>query len=286
MAGIIQMDFDLRTCDAAFDFVLEFMRMTPDDFTVEYKIDSKNDFETFWNRNFQIIDDVDISELRIIAFHVLGSLDNCDEIKANGLCNLQTVLSSNTIFSRLLKEKGIYFDITNKILHAGSIDYDIDYEHYKNRHFLTGDAEALKNIAHRVYYDYCVNGFLCNDNVYNYSKDIHKRPEFFIDLCRLIPVVQEIESYWKNSAESYRIDFYATIDQVHRFNFDLDEFRDPPYDDWFDLLDDMKIKKWMLSHAIDRAYDQLYSELFLYIKDDCFISPEQILSYSKIEKDK
>ena len=43
----------------------------------------------------------------------------------------------------------------------------------------------------------------------------------------------------------------------------------------------MKLKKWMLSHSIDRAHDDL-GMTFLYVKDDVTIPPNQIISVSKI----
>ncbi len=275
------MVFDLRTCDSAYRFVLGFMRMTPDEFITERTIECENDFEKFWRHNIQRIQNVDISHLRIMAFHVLGSLDGCEEIKKNGLRNLQMVLTDDTMLSRLLRDRGIYFDIIERRLYAGSEEYDIDYEHYRGRHFLTGKEETLDRISYRVFYDYCVNGFLVNDNVLNYGTRIHERPEFLMSLGELLPEAQKVERYWETHADSYRVDFFVTKDQVHRFNFELDEFRDPPYEDWIDLDDDMKIKKWMLSHAIDRAYDDL-NELYLYIKDDFIVPPNQIVSYSRL----
>lgn len=39
MEGGVFMDFDLRTCDAAYYFVLDFMGMTPDEYIKEnYKL--------------------------------------------------------------------------------------------------------------------------------------------------------------------------------------------------------------------------------------------------------
>lgn len=51
---------------------------------------------------------------------------------------------------------------------------------------------------------------------------------------------------------------------------------------WDELDDSMKIKKWMLSHAIDRSNDMLGSEIAIYIKDDVIIPPDQLLAYSKL----
>ena len=100
-------------------------------------------------------------------------------------------------------------------------------------------------------------------------------------LGELLPQAQKVEAIWKNKAKSYRVDFYATVNQVHRFNLDLDEYRDPPYESWLELDDEMKLKKWMLSHAIDRAHDDL-SMTILYVKDDVVIPANQIISVSEI----
>lgn len=281
MEGGIFMDFDLRTCDAAYYFVLDFMGMTPDEYITERIINCENDFETFWCRNIERIKSVDISGLRLMAFHVVGSLDECREIKDNGLMNLQSVLSKETILKKFLEKAGVTFDIPNKLVKCNGNTYDIDYEKYKGHHFLTRIDEKLDRVAHRVYYDFCVNGFMANDNVFNYGTNIHERPEFLMTLGELFPQAEKVEDFWRTKAKSYRVDFYATVDQVHRFNFELDEYRDPPDEDWFDLDDDMKLKKWMLSHAIDRAHDDLGMTI-LYIKDDVIIPANQIIDITEL----
>jgi len=275
------MQYDLRTDKSAYDFILDLLNMTSDQYIVDLHIESGNDFETFWKRNFLRIKSADISNLKIMAFHVLGSLDDCKEIRQNGLMNLQEVLSRDTILSRLLKEQGIVFDIPMKVVSSGSKTYDIDYDHYRNKHCLSGIDEALKSVAHRVYYDYCVNGFMLNDNVYNYGTQIHVRPEFLMTLAELFSEAVDVEHHWQKIAKSYRIDFYAMVNQIHRFNFELDEEKDPPYEDWLELDDEMKIKKWMLSNAIHRSGLNL-SDQYLYVRDDMIIPPQQIISYSEI----
>lgn len=255
--------------------------MTPDEFIIEFNINCENDFEVFWTRNFSQIQDVDVSDIKIMAFHIAATLDNCNEIKTNGLQNLQKILSTKTILRKMLRDEGIEFDIKEKTVVCCGKRYDIDYEKYKGRHLLSDFEKGLQSVAHRVYYDYCVNGFLLNDNIYGYGTAIHERPEFLMTLQELFPHVQKIESEWKNKAKSYRIDFFAAINQVHRFNFELDEQRDPPYNDWIELDDEMKIKKWMLSHAIERANNNLY-ENYLYVKDEVSIPPSQIISITEL----
>lgn len=78
------------------------MDMTPDEYLTELIIECKNDFEQFWKRNIDKISDVDISNLRIMVFHVVGALDDCKDIRENGLMNLQEVLKHDTVISRKL----------------------------------------------------------------------------------------------------------------------------------------------------------------------------------------
>lgn len=275
------MVFDLRTCDSAYDFVLEFMGMTSREFFQNYYVDSNKDFEDFWGNNNPRIKKANISDLRIMGFHVLGSLDDCEEIKTKGLWNLQKVLGNDTMLSRMLKKEGIIFNISDKLLYCGKTKYDIDYDHYKNKEFLTETEIILDTISHRVFYDYCINGFLVCDNIFDYGTQIHERPEFLMRLSELLPGAQKIEEYWKAHSISYKVNFYVTVDQVQRFNFELDEQNDPPYDGWFYLDEEMKIKKWLLNHAINRAYDELHQE-YLYLKDSVIVPSEQIMSYEKI----
>ena len=275
------MNFDLRTCDSAYYFVLEFLGMSPDNFITEFNIECEDDFDKFWRKNLERIKAVDISDIKVMAFHVTGSLDACAEILSNGLMNLQQVLVNDTLLHQLLDKSGIVFNLKEKNLSCNGKIYDIDYEHYRNHHLLHGIDKKLSQIAHRVFYDFCVNGFLANDHVLNYGTFIHERPEFLMTLGQLFPEAEKLEQYWMDNSKSYRVDFYATLSQVQRFNFELDEDRDPPFEDWIEIDDELKIKKWMLSHAIDRATDGL-SEQYLYIKDDVVIPANQIVEISEL----
>lgn len=275
------MEFDLRTCDAAYDFILEFLKMKPSEYIEDFIVRCGNDFEMFWDSHYDEIEAIDISDLRIMAFHVLGSLDECQEIRKNGLMNLQEVLQRKTILSTLLQQAGVTFNIPAKTVSGNGKVYSIDYDRYRSRHNLDDRERSIESVAHRVFYDFCVNGFMANDNVFNYGTRIHERPEFLITLTKLFPEAKPVEEYWERNSISYRVDFYVTAKQLHRFNFDLDEQNDPPYEGWSVLTDDMKIKKWMLSHAIDRSTDDL-GDVYLYVKDNVIIPPHQIISAIRI----
>lgn len=52
------MKYDLRTCDSAYDFILDFMNMTSKKYLDELLIGCKNDFDIFWERNYDRIAEV------------------------------------------------------------------------------------------------------------------------------------------------------------------------------------------------------------------------------------
>ena len=53
----------------------------------------------------------------------------------------------------------------NSLVSYKDDSYDIDHEKYKRHYCLTGIGEMLQHVAHRIYYDFCINGFMANDNV-------------------------------------------------------------------------------------------------------------------------
>ena len=102
------MDFDLRTCNSAFDFILDLLQMKSNEYVEELIMNSGNDFEVFWERNIDRIAKVNVHDIKVMAFHVLGSLDQCEEIKKNGLKNLQMVLSENYNFKATWKRTRVF----------------------------------------------------------------------------------------------------------------------------------------------------------------------------------
>ncbi len=270
------LEFDLRTPDSAFYFVLNLLGIDGQTFTEDYICNCNSDIEQLYDMYYNAIRCVNISDIRIIAFHVTGSLDDCQSIQQRGFLNLKDVLSFDNVVTQFFKKHDLYFDIQNKKMKHGKNIYSIDYEILKSMHHTTKQEESLYRISNRIYYDYCFNGFLHCYDVFSYSIDITKRPEFINDIVGFIPELKPMESEWKKLSKPYRIDFYADVSQVHRFNFELDD-SDIGYKVWDELNDDDKIKKWMLGKAVDRAYDEL-GETYLYIRDDVVIPPTQIIS--------
>ena len=65
------MDFDLRTCNSAFDFILDLLQMKSNEYVKELIMNSGNDFEVFWERNIDRIAKVNVHDIKVMAFHVL-----------------------------------------------------------------------------------------------------------------------------------------------------------------------------------------------------------------------
>ena len=274
------MIFDLRTCDAAYNFVLEFLNISGEKFIADYIVECESNIETLWEKYFDMIDAINIQSLKIMAFHVTTTSDNCEEIKRNGLQNLQKVLSGDTILNQFLRKYGIKLDIPNRRLLYEQQAIDIDYDKYRGRAGITEHEEEIAKIARRVFFDPCVNGFMVRDNVFTYST-IHKYPEFISILTDAFPKLQPMKIDWTQQSKTYKVDFYTHYRQVQNITFDLGGTQYSPKNIYQELTYEQTIKKWLLYRAVARVYDEL-GDVVLCVKDDVDIIPAQIISYTPI----
>ena len=222
-------------------------------------------------RNKSRVSDLDILDVHFVAFHVAGSLDGCHEIQETGIRNLQYVLSHDTMLSRQLNNFNIQFDIENREILIGGRRYNVDYKYYRKHPIEVCTDESVESIAHRLYYDYCISGFFANDHVEDYGTQIHQRPEFILKLLKLSPHAHELDTFWRKNSTPYKILFYATAEQIHKFTFDLKQSNEP-----YTKFEEDAIRKWMLINAIDRAFEPC-GERFIYIRDEEYIPPNQII---------
>ena len=270
-------NFDLRTVDGAYKFLLDFLGMSLQEYFKEWVINSDSDIDKFWERNGKRTTNIELKDIRILAFHVVGSVDGCEEIRLHGLKNLKKVLAENTQLNRILKSYKLVFDIDKQLMVYKGEEYSIDYDWYKRNSPLTSFGEHLKAIAHRIYYDYCINGFLFNDDILSYGTYIHTRPEFMMKLSSTFPELEAMESEWASRSKSYKVNFYATIDQIHRFTFDLNETQEELTSDEIE-----QIKYWLVNQAINRVNNYLSHAVLIYINDEMEIPPEQIVNFEEI----
>lgn len=270
-------DYNITTSNDAYDFVLKVLRMTGEQLVMEYFVECNKDLDLFWERNFERLIDFNINNVRFFAFHITSNFDNCRELLQDGIRNLQYVLSHNTEMTKMLDERGVQFDIIRRVLIVNGIEYNIDYDYYAHNRARTFYDKRLESIAHRVYYDLCVDGFMANDNIRDYGVDLCKRPEFIYTLAQFVPKVKELETYWTAMSKAYKVEFYATYDQINNITFNVDRYCCENIEEQF-----VKVKKWMLINAVDKAFDPV-GEIYLYIKDDMFIPATQILCCEEVE---
>ena len=268
--------FDITTQQSALDFLLN-LGFYYGELVMEYRQNCSGDLDKFWMRNREKTDPLNIEDIRFVAFHVTASLDKCNEIKTSGLQNLQYVLSHRTKLSEGLRKCGIIFDIEKQIMYIDGKGHDINYDRCCNKKMRSVLDERIASVSHRVYYDFCVDGFLYNDRVENYGSSIHERPEFISTLIDLSPKAQKLDAFWRANSEPYKVFFYATADQIHKFTFDDLQENNLPYS----KQEQLAIKKWMLLKAADRAFEYCHED-YLYIRDDCFIPASQIIRYDPI----
>lgn len=148
-----EIEFNVTTPDAAYEFAKKFTGFTGHELINAYIIESDSDFDEFWERYHEGfeqlgINEISLNEISLVAYHVVGSIDECAEIINEGILNLQTVLSQDTSISRLLKNYGIIFDIHNRIMICDGKEYNIDhyaYEDIFNDDCLEGKLKKIGN---------------------------------------------------------------------------------------------------------------------------------------------
>ncbi len=272
----MSINFDITSSDNAHGFLIDTLKLKPEELVMEYLVECTEDVDLFVERNRHRLKDMDIHDVHFIAFHVTASLDDCAEIKENGIRDLQYVLSHNTKLTKKLNHIDIKFDIKKRLMYVDGKCFNIDYEHYRKCRVFTSEEKQLEAISHRIYYDFCVDGFWANEHIEGYGTDIHKRPEFISKLIELSPKAKKLDAFWRDKSKPYKIFFFATADQIQKFTFDLKKDCNPYTKD-----EQESIKDWMLRKAIDQAFDSR-GEDYIYIRDYQHIPPEQIIKYEEI----
>ena len=270
---VVLMEYDIRSRASAMVFLTSVTGYTKDEIISIWEEDAQQDIEIFWGYGQDAVLSEDYRDMNIICFHILGSLDECREIKENGLRNLRYVLAENTILNRLLNKAGIVFDIPQSRLVFGQKVWNIDYNLIKGQLFF---PEAQVEIARRINTDCCINAFLAHDNPCDYGDNICRRPEILKDLADLIPEAKSVEKFWRKKSTSYLVTALVHMDQIQLFSFI--DYLSPASDS-----EDVMVLKGMIKLAFDRYYGIGTDDgLIIYMKDDAIIRPEQILTCEKI----
>lgn len=271
--------YDITNPDISFDWLHEVLHMKQGGLIDEYCLECHNDFDRFYEKFLPEINEIDIESLEIVAFQVTSNDNGCADIKKHGLRNLQWVLSNETSLSRFLKQRGISFDIGKKLMHILGKEYDVDYEKYKDLDCITRRNGCLHKIGHKLFYDFQINAFLFCKDIYDYAT-VHEAPEFLLTLSSLNDQTREIDTAWKKMSTPYVIKFKANLKDFAYFTFydREEEYYTDQQNHWY------KLRRKLVSRAVESAFSESASEIFAYMKPTTFISPDNILAYIPAEE--
>ncbi|NFH69067.1 hypothetical protein FDC35_03945 [Clostridium botulinum] len=227
------------------------------------------------NVNF---DNLDISNVVLKVIHVTTNNNNCEELKSLGLLNLKDTIKLDTQLSRYLKQYGVVIDIEKEIITYAGRSYSksdlTKYNKFSNKY------DKIKDTFRKLYDDYQVNGFICDDNPVDYGGGVRYRPEFLYNLSSLLEN-KSIEQDWiyKSNNKCYTIIFKASVYDFIWFNYTEEFETQEDYNDNKDFY----IKKWLINSALWVLNDGLFygslPEIFAYLNFNYKVSPKDIIKY-------
>lgn len=275
------MIFDFSTPDLAYEWLLEILSISGEELIDSYILKCNKNLDSFIEKHLDAIQGIDINSMDFIVFHVTSNSNQCSEIKKHGIKNLQKVLVEPSELSLFLDNQGIKFDVDSKKIYFSDKIYNIDYETYKNqKESLTFQEKRLKNIARKIYFDHQINGFFFSEDIFNYGTGIDKSPEFLLTLSALNSTSNYLGDQWSKTRKGYVIKFKAKLNQFENYTFydNVNDYLNDSQSDW------EKLKRWMISHAIDCSFSELYTDVYAYMKPLTDVFPEQIIECVPVEE--
>lgn len=222
--------------------------------------------------------------LKLASLHVTTNNDNCDSIKKLGLMNLQDTLRLNTSLGNYIREQGIIINIDDMIVEYKGKIYDLKS---KADNAVPGSKEHQQNfVTRKLYEDYQINGFLCNENALDYVGGIARRPEFLGNLASMLED-RRIEFDWVNSKNKcYVLKYYADIADFEHYTFNVKIRNELDYIENKEVYELQK-RKWLIVNALTVIFDNMFGsslpEFFSYAKFDTNIPFEEIEIFSDNE---
>lgn len=264
--------YDITNPDASYEWLHSILNIKKGSFISDYVLECNNDFDLFYKKHLDEIEQMDINQLELVVIHVTTNGNDCAEIRKNGFRDLKRVLQEKTELNMFLSERGISFDVPSKVMYINGKTFDVDYEKCKNLDRADEKAEALHKIGHKIYYDYQVNGFFFCRDIYDYGT-IHRAPEFLFTLSEFGQETAGIDDEWEEITRPYVVKYKAKIADFEYFTFyDSEEkYLQDYHNKWLGL------KRWLLQKAVDSAFSDSASEIFAYMKPGRIIEPERII---------
>lgn len=272
--------FDITNPDTAYEWLYSILDIKQGDLIEDYILKCNNDIDMFFKAHIEEIERIDLNKLELVAIHVTSNDDNCRSLKKHGLRNLKLVLSGKTEMSRFLSAEQIQFDIERKQMFIQGKEYNIDYQKYLNMAHKSKEEDRLERIAHKIYFDYQVNGFFFNSNIFSYGTSIDKHPEFLYTLSEFNKATKGIDEKWDKLNQGYVIKYKSYVSDFEYYSFyeSMEEYLEDSYSNW------IKLRYWLVSKAVSCCFSDLASEVFAYMKAGIIIEPERILECIPVEE--
>lgn len=139
-----------------------------------------------------------------IFFHITTSKNDCGDLKKNGIMDLQKVCNSqSTELTKFLLSHGIKVSIKEKTLTTENIRFDISFDRDLECPPDSTEEEYRWSIGRKLYYDFCVCGFLSIWEASPYGGYVHQRPEILFDLDRLLN--SSLSEEWEETHKPFEV---------------------------------------------------------------------------------
>lgn len=222
---------------------------------------------------------IDLDIIEIKSIHITTGCDDGKSILDNGLLNLREAIKRDTPMRRFLNNKGIEIDIENKMIR------------YKGKELLIEDNskkswEENDFVYHKLYEDYLINGFHCDEAPIKYGGNVAYRPEFISSLGKFVKN-ENIQYDWANKfTQCYIVEYKANPYKYAWFNYQFDGLNEECYKE----NEQYHIKKWLIRQAIYVIASKIvgYSkpEIFSYLGFDENIPKEDIIKITNVTSER
>lgn len=222
--------------------------------------------------NFNIeLENLIIDDIEIKSIHITTGNDNGRFILENGLYNLQRVLTNDTPIKRFLEEEEIEIDVSNKVIN------------YKGRNIRivddTGMGGCQRNLVHhKLYKDYAINGFVCDEKPLKYGGEVAYRPEFIRSLGKFLKE-DSLENQWeKTFNQCYIVEFKTSLNKLDYSTFQMDGLSKEE----IEINKSKYIKIWLIIKSIEVIACALQGaskpQIFAYLDSNENIPKEDIIN--------
>ena len=267
------MVYDITTSGAAITWLLQALDIDFSELIAAYFSKGHRDVDGFIEKYSEKIKAIDITDLEIIALHITTNSDNCATIKELGILDLQQILMIDSELTSFLEEFNIKIDVVERKMTVHDDIFDIDFDKYQDwAKTLAPQEKALKNIGHKLYCDYQINGFLFINNTMNYST-IFEYPEFLYTLSTLGQCMNGALKSWEDGKECFVVKYKVPFEQFAEYTFHGNEndYYHDAQQGWIAL------KTRLATYAVLRSFLDLTADKYVYIKPSVCIHPDQII---------